>query len=44
MLWGERVGRRRAIVGILVVFALADAALAFVVLGDEHGAPGPDWG
>ena len=40
MLWGERVTRRRAIVGILVAFALADAALAFVVLG-EDGAAAP---
>jgi hypothetical protein len=40
MLWGERVTRRRAIVGILVAFALADAALAFVVLS-EDGAAAP---
>jgi hypothetical protein len=40
MLWGERVTRRRAIVGILVVFALADAALAFAFLG-EDGAAAP---
>ena len=32
MLWGERFTRRRVLVGILVVFALADAALAFVVM------------
>ena len=35
------MGRRRAIVGILVVFALADAALAFVVLGDDGAAAAP---
>ena len=40
MLWGERVTRRRAIVGVLVAFALADAALAFVVLS-EDGAAAP---
>jgi hypothetical protein len=40
MLWGERVTRRRAIVGILVAFALADAALAFVFFG-EDGAAAP---
>ena len=38
MLWGERVTRRRAIVGILVAFALADAALAFVVLSEDSAA------
>lgn len=37
MLWGERVTRRRAIVGMFVLFALADAALAFAVLGGESG-------
>jgi hypothetical protein len=38
MLWGERVTRRRAIVGVLVAFALVDAALAFVVLGEDSAA------
>ena len=42
MLWGERVKRRRALVVILVAFALADLALAFAVLGgDGSAAPGP---
>ena len=35
MLWGERVKRRRALVVILVAFALADLALAFAVLGGD---------
>lgn len=40
MFWGERVTRRRAIVGILALFALADAGLAFAVLGGgREGAP-----
>ena len=38
MLWGERVTRRRAIVGLLVVFAFADAALAFAVIGEDSAA------
>jgi hypothetical protein len=38
MLWGERVTRRRAIVGILVLFALADAGLGFAVLRAD-GSP-----
>jgi hypothetical protein len=41
MLWGERVTRRRAIVGLLVAFALADAALAFVALGGDSAAAQP---
>ena len=40
MLWGERVTRRRAIAGVLVAFAVADAALAFVVMS-EDGAAAP---
>ena len=39
MLWGERVRRRRALVGLLVVFALADAALAFAVVRTDDGQP-----
>ena len=38
MLWGERVTRRRAIVGILALFALADAGLGFAMLGGDRGA------
>jgi hypothetical protein len=38
MLWGERVTRRRALVGLLVVFALADAALAYAVIQSDAGA------
>ena len=38
MLWGERVTGRRAIVGILVAFALSDAALAFAFLGEDSAA------
>jgi hypothetical protein len=41
MLWGERVKRRRVLVGILVAFALADVALAFAVLGGEGSAAAP---
>ena len=37
MLWGERAGRRRAIVGLLAFFALADAALGFAVLSGGSG-------
>ena len=39
MLWGERVTRRRVLVGLLVVFALADAALAFAVMQADGGSP-----
>jgi len=38
MLWGERVTRRRALVGILVMFALVDAALALAVVRTGSGA------
>lgn len=38
MLWGERFARRRTVVGFLVVFALADVALAGVVMRTD-GAP-----
>jgi len=38
MLWGERVTRRRALVGLLVAFALADVALAIAVLGGTGSA------
>ena len=41
MLWGERVTRRRALVGLLVVFALADAALAYAVMQADAGAAVP---
>src|SRR5688572_24985891 len=41
MLWGERVTRRRALVGLLVVFALADAALAYAVIQADAGAAVP---
>jgi hypothetical protein len=37
MLWGERFTRRRVLVGVLVVFALADAALAFAVMKADGG-------
>jgi hypothetical protein len=39
MLWGERVSRRRVLVGVLVVFALADAALAFAVMHGDGSTP-----
>lgn len=39
MLWGERFTRRRVLVGILVVFALADAALALVVMQADGSTP-----
>jgi hypothetical protein len=38
MLWGERVRRRRALITILVLFALADLALAVVVMRGGSGA------
>jgi hypothetical protein len=38
MFWGERVTRRRAIVGVLAFFALADAGLGFAMLGGDTGA------
>ena len=38
MLWGERVTRRRALVGLLVVFALADAVLAYAVVHSDARA------
>lgn len=41
MLWGERATRRRAIVGILFAFAVAEVALAFVVLGGDGSAAAP---
>ncbi|HEU0246207.1 MAG TPA: hypothetical protein VFR38_03905 [Gaiellaceae bacterium] len=37
MLWGERVTRRRVLLGIIVVFGLVDAAFAFTVLGTDDG-------
>jgi hypothetical protein len=37
MLWGERFTRRRVLVGVLVVFALADAGLAFAVMRADGG-------
>jgi hypothetical protein len=39
VLWGERFTRRRVLVGILVVFALADAALAFAVMQADGSTP-----
>lgn len=39
MLWGERVTRRRALVGLFVLFALLDAALFFAFIGTEEGRP-----
>jgi hypothetical protein len=41
MLWGERVTRRRALVGLLTLFALIDAALAFAFIGTDEGRPAP---
>ena len=41
MLWGERVTRRRALVGLLVAFAIADAALAYVVIQPDARAAVP---
>jgi hypothetical protein len=38
MLWGERVKRRRALVGLLMVFALVDAALAYAVMHSDARA------
>ena len=38
MLWGERVTRRRAVVGLLVAFAIADAALAYAVMHSDARA------
>jgi len=38
MLWGERVRRRRALVGLVVAFCALDAALALVVLRSDDGA------
>jgi hypothetical protein len=40
MLWGERVPRRRALVGLLIVFCLLDVALAAAVLGSGGGTAG----
>lgn len=39
MLWGERFTRRRVLVGLLAVFAVADAALVFVVMQADGGTP-----
>jgi hypothetical protein len=41
MLWGERVTRRRALVGLLAAFAIADAVLAYVALEPDAGAATP---
>ena len=41
VLWGERFTRRRVLVGLLVVFALADATLAFAVMRADGGTPAP---
>ena len=37
MLWGERVGRRRALIAVLALFALADIAFAVVVMRGGSG-------
>ena len=39
MLWGERVGRRRALFTLLAFFALADIAFAVVVMRSDGGSP-----
>ena len=38
MLWGERVSRRRVLVGLIAVVALIDAALAFAVIRTDGGS------
>lgn len=40
MLWGERVTRRRVLLGIILVFGLVDAAFAFSVLSTDDGRAG----
>ena len=37
VLWGERVGRRRALMAMLALFALADIAFAVVVMSGGSG-------
>ena len=39
MLWGERFTRRRVLVGLLVLFAVADASLAFAVMRADGSTP-----
>ena len=39
VLWGERVGRRRALMAMLALFALADIAFAVVVMTEGSGGP-----
>jgi hypothetical protein len=38
MLWGERGRRRRALVGVLIAFAVVDGTLAFAVLNESSSA------
>jgi hypothetical protein len=39
MLWGERAGRRRALLALLALFAAADIAFALVVIHADGGSP-----
>ena len=38
MLWGERAKRRRALLGLLALFALADLAFALIVMRTDGGS------
>jgi hypothetical protein len=38
MLWGERARRRRALLGLLALFALADLAFAVIVMRSDGGS------